>query len=69
MDLSPTLKLAPQVAEAALTLEALLSDGGSDLAVMRARKELRVMAADLKAACEAKQAFRPWSPHEPGNTK
>lgn len=65
MDLNPTIKLAPQVAEAALALEALLTDGGSDLAVMRARKELRVMAADLKAACEARQHFQPWTPHNP----
>lgn len=69
MDLNPTLALAPQVAEAALTLEALLTDGGSDLAVMRARKELRVKAADLKAACEAHQGFQPWTPHNQGNTK
>ena len=69
MDLNPTIKLAPQVAEAALTLEALLSDGASDLAVMRARKELRVKAADLKAACEANQAFQPWTPANLGNTR
>ena len=69
MDITPTLTLAPQVAEAALTLEALLADGGSDLVVMRARKELRVLAADLKAACEAKQGFQPWTPENPGNSK
>ena len=69
MDLNPTIKLAPQVAEAALTLEALLTDGASDLVVMRARKELRVKAADLKAACEAPQGFSPWTPHNSGNTK
>ena len=69
MDLNPTIKLAPQVAEAALTLEALLSDGGSDLAVMRARKELRVLAADLLAAWNAKQGFNPWTPENPGNTR
>lgn len=64
MDITPTLKLAPQVAEAALALEALLTDGASDLVVMRARKELRVKAADLKAACEAEQTFEddPWRP-------
>ena len=69
MDITPTLSLAPQVAEAALNLEALLTDGASDLVVMRARKELRVKAADLKAACEAPQGFSPWSPSSPGNTR
>lgn len=69
MDLNGTIDLAPGVAEAALALEALLADGAPDLAVMRARKELRVKAADLKAACEAKQTFRPWSPFNAGNTK
>lgn len=69
MDITPTLSLAPQVAEAALNLEALLTDGASDLVVMRARKELRVKAADLKAACEAEQNFSPWTPHNSGNTR
>jgi len=69
MDISPTLKLSPKVANAALALEALLANGAPDLAVMRARKELRVMAADLKAACEAPQTFRKWTPATPGNAE
>jgi hypothetical protein len=71
VDINPTLKLAPQLVEAALALEYHLSGGASprDLTVMQLRKRVRTLAADLKAALDTPQPFRPWSPHEPGNTK
>jgi hypothetical protein len=71
MDLNPTLLLAPQLA-AAVTERAALIAGGSmltDSAVMALDKRAAVLAADLKAALDAEQSFRPWTPHEPGNTK
>jgi hypothetical protein len=37
--------------------------------VMKLRKRAATLAADLKAALDAPQTFRPWTPHEPGNTK
>jgi hypothetical protein len=71
MDINPTLKLAPQLVEACLALEYHLSEGASprDLTVMQLRKRVRTLAADLKAALDTPQTFRPWSPHEPANTK
>jgi hypothetical protein len=71
MDLNPTLKLAPQLVEAVLALEGQLSEGFSpcDLTVMRLRKRVRTLAADLKAALDAPQSFRPWTPHNTGNTQ
>lgn len=63
MDLNPTLRLAPQLADAFLALEFQLSEGASprDLTVMALRRRARVLAADLKAACEAPQKFQRWS--------
>jgi hypothetical protein len=71
MDLNPTLKLAPQLVEAVLALEGQLSEGASprDLTVMQLRKRVRTLAADLKAALDAPQSFRPWTPHNTGNTQ
>jgi hypothetical protein len=71
MDLNPTLKLAPQLVDAALALEYQLSEGASprDLTVMQLRKRVRTLAADLKAALDAPQSFRPWTPHNTGNTQ
>lgn len=71
MDLNPTLTLAPQLVEACLALEGQLSEGASpcDLTVMRLRKRVRTLAADLKAALDAPQSFRPWTPSTPGNAK
>jgi UDP-N-acetylglucosamine enolpyruvyl transferase len=71
MDLNPTLLLAPQLA-AAVTERAALIAGGSmltDSAVMALDKRASILAADLTAALEAEQSFRPWTPHEPRNTK
>lgn len=71
MDLNPTLKLAPQLAAAVTERAALIAGGAAltDYAVMALEKRLTIIAADLTAALEAEQKFRPWSPHEPGNTK
>ena len=71
MDLNPTLKLAPQLAAAVCERAALIAGGATltDYAVMALDKRAAILAADLKAACEGEQTFRPWSPHEPGNTK
>jgi len=71
MDLNPTLGLAPQLV-AAVTERAALIAGGSmltDSAVMALDKRASILAADLKAALEAEQTFRSWTPHEPRNTK
>jgi hypothetical protein len=36
---------------------------------MQLRKRVRTLAADLKAALDAPQSFRPWTPHNTGNTQ
>jgi hypothetical protein len=71
VDLNPTLKLAPQLAAAVCERAALIAGGATltDYAVMALDKRATVLAADLKAACEAPQGFSPWSPHNPGNTR
>ena len=71
MDLNPTLKLAPQLADAVTERAALIAGGAmlTDFRVMALDKRATVLAADLKAACEAPQTFQPWSPANPGNTK
>ena len=71
MDLTPTLKLAPQLAAAVTERTALIAGGATltDYAVMALDKRMTVLAADLKAACEAPQSFRPWSPFNAGNTR
>jgi hypothetical protein len=71
MDISPTLALAPQLVEACRALEALLAESASprDVMTMRMRKRVNVLVADLAAAIEAPQTFRPWTPEKPGNTK
>lgn len=71
MDINPVLKLAPQLASAVLSLEHHLAEATCprDMMVMKLRKRAATLAADLKAAIDTPQTFRPWSPHEPGNTK
>jgi hypothetical protein len=71
VDINPVLKLAPQLASAVLSLEHHLAEATCprDLTVMKLRKRAATLAADLKAALDARQTFRPWTPHEPGNTK
>lgn len=71
MDLSPTLTLAPQLAKAITERAALIAGGATltDYPVMALDKQARILAADLQAALQAPQSFRPWTPHEPGNTK
>ncbi len=71
MDINPVLKLAPQLASAVLSLEHHLAEATCprDMMVMKLRKRAVTLAADLKAAIDAPQTFRPWTPHEPGNTK
>jgi hypothetical protein len=71
VDINPVLKLAPQLASAVLSLEHHLAKATCprDLMVMKLRKRAATLAADLKAALDAPQTFRPWSPHEPGNSK
>ena len=71
MDINPVLKLAPQLAAAVLSLEHHLAQATCprDLMVMKLRKRAATLAADLKAALDAQQTFRQWTPHEPGNTK
>ena len=71
MDINPTLKLAPQLATAVCDRAALIAGGAmlTDFSVMALDKRMTVLAADLKAACEAPQAFTPWSPGQPGNTR
>ena len=71
MDLTPTLKLAPQLAEAVTERAALIAGGAmlTDFAVMALDKRASILAADLKAACEGEQSFTPWSPANPGNTR
>jgi hypothetical protein len=71
VDINPVLKLAPQLASAVLSLEHHLAAATCprDLMVMKLRKRAVTLAADLKAAIDAPQTFRPWTPHEPGNSK
>jgi hypothetical protein len=71
VDINPTLRLAPQLAQAVTDRAALIAGGAmlTDFAVMALDKRAAVLAADLKAAIDAPQPFRPWTPHEPGNTK
>lgn len=71
MDLTPTLKLAPQLADAVTERAALIAGGAmlTDFRVMALDKRATVLAADLKAACDADQAFSPWTPHNSGNTR
>jgi hypothetical protein len=71
VDLNPTIKLAPQLAAAVCERAALIAGGATltDYAVMALDKRASILAADLKAACEAHQAFQPWTPHNPGNTR
>ena len=71
MDISPTLRLAPQQAAAVTERAALIAGGAvlTDFAVMALDKRAAVLAADLKAALDAPQSFRPWSPHKTGNTQ
>jgi hypothetical protein len=71
MDLTPTLRLAPQLAAAVTERAALIAGGATltDYAVMALDKRAAILAADLKAACEAHQHFQPWTPHNQGNTK
>jgi hypothetical protein len=71
VDINPVLKLAPQLASAVLSLEHHLAEATCprDMMVMKLRKRAATLAADLKAAIDTPQTFRPWSPHEPGNTK
>jgi hypothetical protein len=71
VDINPVLKLAPQLAAAVLSLEHHLAQATCphDMMVMKLRKRAATLAADLKAAIDAPQTFRPWTPHEPGNTK
>ncbi len=71
MDINPVLKLAPQLAAAVLSLEHHLSEGVSprDMMVMKLRKRAKTLADDLTAALKAPQSFRPWTPHEPRDTK
>ena len=67
MDLNPTLKLAPQLAAAVCERAALMAGGAmlTDFRVMALDKRATVLAADLKAACEAPQTLQPWTPHNP----
>ena len=71
MDLNPTLTLAPQLAAAVTERAALIAGGAmlTDFRVVALDKRATVLAADLKAACEAPQSFRSWSPFSPGNTR
>jgi hypothetical protein len=71
VDINPVLKLAPQLASAVLSLEHHLAEATCprDMMVMKLRKRAVTLAADLKAAIDAPQTFRPWTPHEPGNSK
>lgn len=64
MNANATLSLAPKLAPVCLALEAMLSEGASptDFNVMSLRRQMRVLAADLKAACEEPQPFAPWTP-------
>lgn len=64
MDISPTLKLAPQLAAAVTERAALIAGGATltDYAVMALDKRATVLAADLKAACEAETKPVPWTP-------
>jgi hypothetical protein len=48
MNVTPVLSPAPKLAEAVLSGD---------------EKAARILAADLKAACEEPQAFSPWSLH------
>ena len=71
MDISPTLRLAPQLAQAVTERAALIAGGAvlTDFAVMALDKQARILAADLQAALDAPQSFRPWTPHNTGNTQ
>lgn len=48
MNTNATLQLAPKLAEAVLSGD---------------EKAARILAADLKAACEEPQTFSAWTPH------
>lgn len=65
MDLSPTLRLAPQLAAAVTERAALIAGGAvlTDFAVMALDKRAAVLAADLKAALDAPQTVQPWTPY------
>lgn len=69
MDRNAVDKLAPDLANAVLALETLLSDGASqtDFDVMALRKRTKVLAADLLEAWKSPQPFAPWSPANPRN--
>ena len=71
MDISPTLRLAPQLAQAVTERAALIAGGAvlTDFAVMALDKRAAVLAADLKAALDAPQTVQPWTPHNPRNSK
>ena len=65
MDITPTLTLAPQLAAAVCERAALIAGGAmlTDFSVMALDKKASILAADLKAACEAPQTFeRPLTP-------
>lgn len=69
MDTNAVLKLAPDLAQVVLGLEAALAEGISptDFVVMALRKRAKVLAADVQAARDAPQTFKPWEPHSPRN--
>lgn len=71
MDLNPTIKLAPQLAAAVCERAALIAGGATltDYAVMALDKRASILAADLKAFCDAEQQFSAWTPENPGNTR
>jgi hypothetical protein len=71
MDISPTLRLAPQLAAAVTERAALIAGGAvlTDFAVTALDKRAAVLAADLKAALDAPQSFDPWTPFNNRNSK
>ena len=71
MNINPVLKLAPQLVSAVLSLEHHLTEATCprDIIVMKLRKRAKTLAVDLKAELDKPQTFRPWTQHEPGNTK